>query len=52
MRVFLSFPVSLQIDPTASPGFLGVAMLFIMKFLLFDTPKTEGTALKQRGLVS
>jgi len=42
----------LQIAPTASPGFLGAAIEFTSKFLVFETAKTEGSALNTSGLVS
>ena len=47
-----SFLVNLQIAPTASPGFLGIQIVFIAKPNFTLVPIAEGILLKIKALVS
>ena len=44
--------LSAHIAPIASPGFLGIVVELTSKFLDLLTPRTAGSDLKARGLVS
>ena len=47
-----SMCLSAHIAPIASPGFLGIVIELTSKFLDLLTPRTAGSDLKARGLVS